>query len=243
MGNLPEYEQELYRNLGSKFQMDMLGFNKEHTIVFEGNYLPDVPLAAPLSQHQLSGAAITQVVRELDMSVKSPIPSKGETYGIYGYCDFKPQNANTYEKQASQSANTTDNLKRLILKTDNTTANDLSVKLRRSLLKRCQNLRVRTDIQSEGLFFVQSWLLKLIPQFELDMSKPVRPADGDDQGEDVSEESLPPFEFASFSDDFVPFIAKNQFKSQIRKHAPLPKRDSTREKIAMIMNPMEMTLT
>jgi len=34
----------------------------------------------------------------------------------------------------------------LILKTDNDRANDLSVKLRRSLLKRCQNLRIRTDI-------------------------------------------------------------------------------------------------
>ena len=58
-----------------------------------------------------------------------------------------------------------------------------------------------------------------------------------------SEESVEPYEFASFADDFVPFIAKNQFKSQIRKHAPMPKKDSTQAKIAMIMNPMEMTLT
>ena len=57
-------------------------------------------------------------------------------------------------------------MKRLIMKTNNAMANDLSVKLRRSLLKRCQNLRIRTDIQAEGLYFVKSWLLKLIPQFE-----------------------------------------------------------------------------
>lgn len=51
------------------------------------------------------------------------------------------------------------------------------------------------------------------------------------------------YEFANFADDFVPFIAKNQFKTQIRKHAPLPKKDTVQEKIALIMNPMEMILT
>ena len=38
-------------------------------------------------------------------------------------------------------------------------------------------------------------------------------------------------------------MAKNQFKSQLRKLAPLPKADSMQEKMAMIMNPMQMTLT
>ena len=132
--------------------MDMLNFNKEHTIVFEGHCLPDVPLAEPLSQHQLTGASITQIVRELDMTQKSKISTKGETYGIYGYCDFQPANANSYGTLASASCinktaqNTQDHLKRLIMKTNNAIANDLSVKLRRSLLKRCQNLRIRTDI-------------------------------------------------------------------------------------------------
>ena len=41
----------------------------------------------------------------------------------------------------------------------------------------------------------------------------------------------------------MPFIAKNQFKKQIRRQTPQPKRDSIQEKIAMIMNPMQMTLT
>ena len=91
------------------------------------------------------------------------------------------------------------------MKTDNDKANDLSVKLRRSLLKRCQNLRIRTDIQAEGLYFVKSWLLKLIPQFESDLSKPL--VDEDD--ENASDDSVQRYEFASFADDFVPFIAKN----------------------------------
>ena len=91
-----------------------------------------------------------------------------------------------------------DNIKRLILKTDNDKANDLSVKLRRSLLKRCQNLRIRTDIQGEGLFFVKSWLLKLIPQFESDLSKPAKRSsnnNGDDgeEEDDMSDESVEPY--------------------------------------------------
>jgi hypothetical protein len=45
------------------------------------------------------------------------------------------------------------------------------------------------------------------------------------------------FEFASFGEEFVPFLAKNQFKTQIRKHAPKPKANSTAEKIALIMDP------
>ena len=48
---MPEYEQELYRKRGSKRQMDMLNFNKEDTIIFEGHCLPDMPLAGPLTQH------------------------------------------------------------------------------------------------------------------------------------------------------------------------------------------------
>ena len=47
------------------------------------------------------------------------------------------------------------------------------------------------------------------------------------------------FEFASFSEEFVPFLAKNQFKSQIRKHAPRPKANSIGEKIALIMAPSQ----
>lgn len=37
-------------------------------------------------------------------------------------------------------------------------------------------------------------------------------------------------------------MAKNQFKSQLRKLAPIPKKDSIEDKIAVIMNPMQMIL-
>ncbi len=86
---------------------------------------------------------ITQIVREIDPKQKFAFASKNETYGIYGYSDFSP--SQTHKSQLS-APNQQSNIKRLILKTDNDKANDLSVKLRRSLLKKCQNLIIRTDI-------------------------------------------------------------------------------------------------
>ena len=171
------------------------------------------------------------------MKKKSPLSSKGETYGIYGYCDFDMEGHGGMGPAVQNTQGST--LKRLILKTDNDQANDLSVKLRRSVLKRCQNLRIRTDIQAEGLYFVKSWLLKLIPQFEAHLSK----SKEEDSVDGIGSREADRFEFTSFSDDFLPFIAKNQFKKQVRKFAPMPKKDSAQEKIAQIMNPMEMTLT
>ena len=185
--------------------MDMLNFNKDHTIVFEGHCLPDVPLANPLSQYLQSDATITQVVREVDMTKKSPIKIKNETYGIYGYCDFNSA-VNSYRQQAAAQSTASQNIKRLILKTDNDKANDLSVKLRRSLLKKCQNLRIRTDIQSEGLFFVKTWVLKLIPVLENELSPESERNARDEEQRNYDDQLL---KLASFADDFVPFLAKN----------------------------------
>jgi hypothetical protein len=53
-----------------------------------------MPLAGPLNQHYFNRATITQIVRELDMSKKSPIKIKNETFGIYGYCDFASPTSN-----------------------------------------------------------------------------------------------------------------------------------------------------
>jgi hypothetical protein len=81
-------------------------------------------------------------------------------------------------------------------------------------------LKIRTDIQTVGLYIVNDWLLRAMPQIEQEAR----------------------FEFASFGDEFVPFIAKNQFKSQIRKHAPRPKVNSMHEKISQLMNPSQHLL-
>lgn len=54
------------------------------------------------------------------------------------------------------------------------------------------------------------------------------------------------YEFATLSEDFIPFLAKNQFKSQVRKLAPQMKRSATKgeiqDKIAMILNPTQVKI-
>ena len=77
------------------------------------------------------------------------------------------------------------------------------------------------------LYIVKDWLIRLIPALE----------------QEISDQTEEEYEFASFGDDFIPFIAKNQFKSQIRKYAPMPKKDPIQEKIAMIMNPSQTVLS
>ena len=59
------------------------------------------------------------------------------------------------------------------------------------------------------LYIIKNWLLKVIPDLEKQMS----------------ESSGTEYEFASLGDEFLPFVAKNQFKSHLRKYAPLPKKD------------------
>lgn len=88
MVNKPEYELNIYRQVGSKRQMDFLNFNKEETLIFEGQYLPDFPVEKHINLHHFTEGTVTQIVRELDMTVKAPVKIKNETFGIYGYCDY-----------------------------------------------------------------------------------------------------------------------------------------------------------
>ena len=78
-------------------------------------------------------------------------------------------------------------------------------------------------MQSEGLFFVRTWVLKLIPILESELSPSTADGNARDEEQRNYDQQL---KLASFADDFVPFLAKNQFKKQIRKHAPVPKKDS-----------------
>ena len=52
-------------------------------------------------------------------------------------------------------------------------------------------MTIRSDLQSLGLYLVCDWLLKAM----------------------VTIENEQDIEFASFAEDFVPFLAKNQFKN------------------------------
>ena len=64
------------------------------------------------------------------MAKKDKLGGKNATYGIYGYCDYVASK----ETRGQGTTKNSSLIKRLILKTDNDRANDLSVKLRRSLL-------------------------------------------------------------------------------------------------------------
>jgi hypothetical protein len=77
------------------------------------------------------------------------------------------------------------------MKTDSAIVRDIRVKLRRSLTRKCENITLRNDLQTMGLYFMKSWLLKFMCDYE--------------QGEKA-------VEFTNFGTEFVSFIARNQFK-------------------------------
>ena len=125
----PKYERELYRNLGTKHQMDDLNFDKENIIVMEGNAIIDVPLAQILAEYYMTDSSLTSIVREIDVKEKPKVVVKIEMHEIFGYADLS-QETNLPTEKVFQ------HVKRLVIKTDNDTANDLSVKVRRNLLKK-----------------------------------------------------------------------------------------------------------
>lgn len=109
--------------------MDFLNFDKELVIVMDGLCLIDVPLAQILVDHKMTDSALTTVVQELDLSQKPKVIAKIETHEIFGFADLPLETVMPTEKVVA-------NVKRLVLKTDNQTADELSVKLRRNLLQK-----------------------------------------------------------------------------------------------------------
>lgn len=59
----------------------------------------------------------------------------------------------------------------MILKTDSFTAADFKIKLKRTLIRKCQNIKIRTDLQTMGIYFVKHWLLKFMLDFEEEQNK------------------------------------------------------------------------
>lgn len=131
-----------------------------------------------------------------------------DSHEIFGYCDLPIEKGTPTESNPP-------NLKRLILKTDEYTAKNLQVKLKRSLVRKCANITIRTDMQTMGIYFMKHWLLKFMCDYE---------------------ERENAIEFTNFGNEFVSFIAKNQFKQAIRSHAVNLNGNS--KQIAEIMNPL-----
>lgn len=146
----------------------------------EGTTYVDFPLLDIMNEHYLTRASLTSIAKEVNLSVKSPIPEPSDDHEIVAYCEL-PVTRGVPSKQ----------LKRLLLKTDSAIVRDIRVKLRRSLTRKCETITVRNDLQTMGLYFMKSWLLKFMCEYEL--------------GENA-------VEFTNFGTEFVSFIARNQFK-------------------------------
>ena len=56
--------------------------------------MPEFALAGPLSDHKLKQSSFTELVKELDLSVKPKGPPKNTIFGIYGFCDLPILNDN-----------------------------------------------------------------------------------------------------------------------------------------------------
>ena len=76
---------------------------------------------------------------------------------------------------------------------------------------------MRTDLQNVGLYIIKSWVFKFLLAYEEESER----------------------EISSVGNELVPFLAKNQFKSQLAKYAPShASKGSLEDKIASVMNPM-----
>lgn len=155
IASLHQYEREIIKKQKSKLPLDSLGFDREELVIVEGSALLNVPLTDILSQHYITRSTFTTVARELDLTVKPKVVVKSEGHEIWGCCDLPKMTQSAMEEPDV-------NLRRLILKTDSYTCEDLSVKMKRTLLRRCHNIRIRTDLASLGLYVVKSWLLKFM---------------------------------------------------------------------------------
>ena len=148
----------------------------------------------------------------MDLTVKPPIDLQHTTHEVYGICELKstePKNPH---------------LKRLVFKTDNDAVQNLKVNLKRSLLRKCPNITIRTDLQSQGVILMKSWLLNFMCEFKTSSG----------------------MEFTNLNNEFVSFLVKNQFKKAISKYAPdygLIGSDDVEGQIAQIMDPMQMLVT
>lgn len=86
--NQSKPERDAHMRKLSKKQMDMLNFDKEFVILLDGQQLPKLPLAEPLSDHKLRKSSLTEIVEEIDFTDKSKSAGGTTAYGIYGFCDL-----------------------------------------------------------------------------------------------------------------------------------------------------------
>lgn len=96
--------------------------------------------------------------------MKPKVVVADDCHEIYGFCDLPKDTHSPTEQHPAH-------LKRLILKTDSHTANNVQIKIKRSLMRKCLNLKVRTDLQSMGIYLMKKWTLKFMCAYEDEEAK------------------------------------------------------------------------
>jgi hypothetical protein len=82
---MPLYERAvLWKNTG----VEQLNFHHDELLIMEGTTYVDFPLHEIMNEHYLTRASLTSIAKEVNLSVKSPIPEPSDDHEILGYCEL-----------------------------------------------------------------------------------------------------------------------------------------------------------
>jgi len=111
-------------------------------IVWLGDFLCDIELNKVLDYHLVHESALTVLTRELDLSSKGrALREEADCWDIFGLADLGEA-------------------KRITHKTNNASVGEMGLK--KSLLRKCPNFTIRTDLQELGIYVFSYWILKLL---------------------------------------------------------------------------------
>jgi hypothetical protein len=117
-------------------------------------------------------------------------------------------------------------MRRIVYKTNSATSQAMPLQVKASLLRKCHQMTIRTDLADSGIYICKYWILKLLEDLDKDHE----------------------IEYTSIEDELIPFLALNQFKKKLAKYIVKPKHEpklglstsSYHAKINMIMNPKQL---
>lgn len=157
----------------------------------EGNSLADAPLDELLDTHRLTKGSITALLREFDMTRagKGHKVADVESSDIFG--------VSTWSTHGYRTDGSADQACRIVLKTSkqDAKAEGREINLKSSLLKKCQNIKIRCDMADCGIYVFAHHAYKLMVYVNQERD----------------------FGWSSIGNEVLPFFAKNQFKEKLHK--------------------------
>jgi hypothetical protein len=211
--------QKLSSNITDKKQaktnISMLNFPEEKdVIVLDGTSLIDTTLEELLADHYLKGACLTSMVKEIDVAKKIPGP---KDFPIYGVTDLEKENRLHSTERHEQ-------IQRLVLLSNSDIRLCGNLNVHKSTLNRVKNLTIRTDLADIGLVVMKHYLLQIL--VDLDDDK-------------LTKQSINHYDFFR---EFVPYVAKHQFKKALNKYDPRSNEDQFDHMVHRIMQPTQTVL-